>query len=134
MAEPKSTLSAHDENRVRTRQAVTEIEQNTALKGGRHNATAFEAPYQKSDNPRHAGMAKHLADYIEHGKTGKNRAALESARAGFHALRAENRGTPKGMETPCTGPSCNKTVSNGGTSCGENGCGGGPVIGSRPRG
>lgn len=134
MSEPKSAPAAEDQKSLYTRRAVTEIEQNTVLKGGRNNATAFEAPYQKSDNPLHAGMAKHLADYIEHGKTGKNRGAMESARAGFHALRGQNRGTPKGMETPCTGPSCNKTVSNGGTSCGEGGCGGGPVVGSRPRG
>jgi hypothetical protein len=134
MSEPKSAPSQDDQSMLTRRQAVTEIESNTVLPGGRHNATAFEAPYQKSDNPLHAGMAKHLADYIEHGKTGKNRGALEAARAGFHALRSQNRGTPKGMETPCTGPSCNKTVSNGGTSCGEAGCGGGPAVGARPRG
>lgn len=134
MSEPKSGPAPEDTNMLRTRAAVTDIEKNTVLPGGRNNATAFEAPYQKSDNPLHAGMAKHLADYIEHGRTGKNRGAMESARAGFHALRSQNRGTPKGMETPCTGPSCNKTVGNGGTSCGEGGCGGGPVVGSRPRG
>jgi len=122
MSEPKSSPAPEDTNILRTRAAVTDIEKNTVLPGGRNNATAFEAPYQKSDNPLHAGMAKHLADYIDHGKTGKNRAGLEAARAGFHALRGQNRGTPKGMETPCTGPSCNKTQGNGVTECGEGGC------------
>lgn len=134
MSEPKSAPSQIDEKIIQTRNAVRDIEKHTVLKGGRNNATAFQEPGRNSSNPLHVGMANHLAAYIEHGKTGKNRAALESARAGFHALRSQNRGTPKGMETPCTGPSCNKTVSNGGTSCGEGGCGGGPVIGARPRG
>jgi hypothetical protein len=139
MSEPKSAPSADDTAAISRRQAITEIEQNTVIPGGRHNATAFEAPYQKSDNPLHSNMAKHLADFITHGRKG-NRAGMEAARAGFHALRGQNRGTPKGMETPCTGPSCTKTMGNGVTSCGEGGCSTGGksesagVNVSRPRG
>ena len=133
MAEPKPAPSQDDQSMLSRRQAVTEIEENTVLPGGRHNATAFEAPHANSSNPRHAAMAKHLGDFISHSQKG-NRAGMEAARAGFHALRAENRGTPKGMETPCTGPSCNQTAKNGGTSCEDGNCGGGPVVGSRPRG
>jgi hypothetical protein len=139
MAEPKSELTVAEQRAPITQRVITETEQSSALKGGRHNATLFEAPYQKSDNPLHSGMAKHLADFITHGQKG-NRAGMEAARAGFHALRGQNRGTPKGMETPCTGPSCTKAMGNGVTSCGEGGCSTGEksesagVNVSRPRG
>jgi hypothetical protein len=133
--ERPTPLDESEQRKIIARGVNTETSTAHVLPGGRNNPTAFQAPGSNSENPTHTKMASHLADYIEAGKNpARNRGKLESARAGFHALRLENRGTPKGMETPCTGPSCNKTAGNGATSCGDSGCSTSGVNVSRPRG
>ena len=129
-------VDQHDEERLsranKTRTIQNEIDQTHSLPGGRNNPVHSTVPGMDSTDAHHLSMAKHSADFIAAGTAG-NRGKMEASRAAFHAVRSSSRGVPKGLETPCSTPGCQRTGSNGSLTCGDGSCGSGPSV-QRPKG
>jgi len=91
--------------------------------GGRKEVEGMPTPGMDSNVPHERAMAQHSSDFISASAT-NNRGKMEASRAVFHAVKlASGRGTPRGVETPCTGSGCVKTAPTNKDTCGESGCG-----------
>jgi hypothetical protein len=106
----------------KTRTIQNEIDSTHALPGGRNNPVHSEVPGMKAEDANHRAMAKHSADYIS-AVGSKDRAKMESARAGFHAVKSASRGAPKNLEAPCSGAGCTKMAAPTKSTCERGDCG-----------
>ena len=106
----------------RDKRVQNEIDATHALPGGRNNPVHTTVPGMDASNAQDKAMAQHSSDFIAAQVSG-NRGKMETARQGFHAVRAAAGRTPKGIETPCEGAGCVSTSTAGATRCGKGDCG-----------
>lgn len=91
-----------------------------ALPGGRNNPIhSAPAPGIESKDSRTAMLARHSAGHIKAVSTGKTNAAA-AHKSAFHAVLG-NGPIPRGMEVPCSNPSCTN-INVDKRSCPEGGC------------